>query len=228
MAGCGICNVGRRSGVCARAGATHGRAGENREARRHPRTRANVRRAGPRPSLRPRAAAARRRSGVRARVPPAAERDPRALGAGDPDPDHSRGRRRRRHAGRRFQPGARLRYRRRGRVGEVPRQHPGSQGCRRDVVDARRRPRIRCRCLAAGGVRHRLFPGAALGRRVDRTQANDALRAEGQDGGSGRPQAKAGRAAEALPFSVRAARDDEGRVALRGADPRGSEDRAAV
>ena len=87
---------------------------------------------------------------------------PRQVGR-DPDPDHPRGHGGRRDAGRRQQPGARLRRRRRRRPGALPREDRGPEGRRRHAVDAGGRPRVRRRPVRDRVVLGGLHPRSCSG-----------------------------------------------------------------
>ena len=146
-----------------------------------------------------------------------------------PDPDHPGHRRRRRDAGRRRQPGPRLRHRRRRRAGALSRQDRRSEGRRRHAVDAGGRPRGRRRPVDAGGVRHGVRPGRAVDHRVVR--AEDARgRSRWRSRRRIRPtfKPKLEELLDAHEARARAAERVGGRDLLRGAGAARPEDRSAV
>ena len=142
-------------------------------------------------SVTPPSACRSRRGSPAARAAAAAPRHPATPGAGRPDPDHPRRRRRGRDARGRLEPGARLRHRRRGRAGAVPRQDRGPQGRRRHAVDARGRPCVRRRAVDARHLRDGVHDGVLWVVESFEPKAQAAVHAEGEGQGSGGAQAEA-------------------------------------
>ncbi len=172
-------------------------------------------------------AAARRRPGIGAGAAAAPARHAASSAVGGADPDHPGDRRRGRHDHRRDEPGARVRHRRRGRPGSLPRQDRRSEGRRRDVVDARDRTGVWGWHLDAGGVHDRVRGGVVVVRRIVRERARR-LRSEDRSERSGRAPSGGRGTARQEPPRVLDADDLQRGSDLRGPAPDRQEDRSDV